>query len=646
MNQRWRRRIALMLAMSLSTLSISLAAAPEVTVDETAYITLDCYGQQTDASIVKAVDLNGNSAFTDYGRYETVVNMSTTDQPIITDEGVEWQLDNPSARRFYYQVHTQDGYVDIPWSVDVSYSLNGVPAAPEELAGKAGLVAIDVVVTPNNLVDDYYKNNFVLLCGALSDSGSDYSFRADGAQLQSFGRYRLAVFMAMPREEATFHLEIGTDAFDFNGLIFASMPVTLAQAEDIAGIAQDREDIETLWNATDSMLDDVLSMMTSMTAGTAQSAQGLRELETAWQVADGHSESIGDKVDSTLFAMKQLRNHLEDLADIMDDSGLLDSIGKIEDNLDDMLTMVGKLGAAAQRIEGYTAEAEELLQQLQIAATPQEQLALMAQLREVMGGLNRELDTLASLLEDADSVAQIAQLQAGLKQLDDAIGAGQVGDPAAVAALVQALMDAAKEVSAAVDAELADAKKNISNIESLMPSGDISADLSDMTSDMNLLNNEIAMVLDSTARTVGKAQVLMSEINSTMDQAYDHLNTGMNNTLGGTAQLLEDLTVALQRTQNIQYNKNQISSLISKDWDKLEEDLGVLDMDPSARKPSFTSARNPEPVSLQIVMRTESITLPDPQKSDVDELGDDKTVTQRLGDVFISIGNAIKGLFD
>ena len=121
--------------MAASTLSVSIASAPEVTTEETAYITLDQYGEQTDVSIVKAVDLNGNTGFTDYGRYESVVNMSTGDQPQITDEGVEWDLRSAGKDRFYYQVKTRDGTMDIPWTIDVSYSLNGVPTAAEELAG-------------------------------------------------------------------------------------------------------------------------------------------------------------------------------------------------------------------------------------------------------------------------------------------------------------------------------------------------------------------------------------------------------------------------------------------------------------------------------------------------------------------------------
>ena len=63
-------------------------------------------------------------------------------------------------------------------------------------------------------------------------------------------------------------------------------------------------------------------------------------------------------------------------------------------------------------------------------------------------------------------------------------------------------------------------------------------------------------------------------------------------------------------------------------------------------KPSFTSTRNPEPESVQVILRTEAITKPDTPAEEVDESGDNRTFLQRLGDVFQTIWDSITGLFD
>ena len=63
----------------------------------------------------------------------------------------------------------------------------------------------------------------------------------------------------------------------------------------------------------------------------------LRDLEKAWDEVDQQHTSIEDSVDSTRYAMKNLKNHLYDLAEAMDDSSILDGVGQLEDAIDGML---------------------------------------------------------------------------------------------------------------------------------------------------------------------------------------------------------------------------------------------------------------------------------------------------------------------
>ena len=574
MKNKLKKGLAILLAGTILTFSVTpaLAGEPEVTVDETAYITLDYYGSRSDMSIVKSVRLNGSTEFTDYGRYETVSNLSTTDQPQLTDEGVTWTLSDPDSGRFYFEVQPKDDFLGLPWDIDVSYMLDGVPCKAEDLAGKSGLVEIDVTVTPDPLADEYYKNNFVLFCGTGVDLGDVKSFRAEGAQLQTLGSYQLAVFMAFPGQEEHFHFEIGSDDFTFPGLIFAGMPVTLSQADDLAEIGKDKDDIKAAGDAIDSMLQDTLDIMTSMTAGTAQTAEGLRDLEKAWDEVDQQHTSIEDSVDSTRYAMKNLKNHLYDLAEAMDDSSILDGVGQLEDAIDGML----------------------------------------------------------------GSLEQIGQL---LEQFHQGAEAGSIETES-----INALMGALSDLEDQINEELAASQDNLDSIAAYASPADL-GDL-DLSGDASLIENELVMVLDNTARTVSKLEVTMGKIDNVLSDSYENLNSGMRSTLSGTAQLLENLTAALQKTQNIKANEQVISDLLDKNWQKLDDELGILDMDPSARKPSFTSTRNPEPESVQVILRTEAITKPDTPAEEVDESGDNRTFLQRLGDVFQTIWDSITGLFD
>lgn len=639
MKNRTKQILAAVMAAAtvVTSAAPAFAEAPEVTTDETAYITLDSYGERTDLSIVKSVRLNGNTSFEDYGRYSKVVNMSTLDQPTLTEEGVKWELSKTGNGRFYYEVHTEEDFLSVPWDIDVSYSLNGVPIKAEELAGKSGLIAVDVDVTPNPLADEYYKKNFILVCGALSDSGKNYSFKADRAQLQTLGSYQIAMFMAFPAQKEHFHIEMGSDDFTFPGLIFASMPLTISQAEDIAEIGKDKEDIKAAADSMDSMLRDVLDIMNSITVGTTETAQGLRELESAWEVVEQEHDSISDQVDKTRYALRRLKSELYDLSNIVEDNSILDNMDDIEDQVGGMLNSLETLGTLLKEVGKITHRMTQCLRILSDpTSTPVQKAQAMAELQELLKQLEGLLGQIKSV-DGADFTDRTESLHTMLQELDGALGSSDSMD----AQMVQAMIDSLDGISAQVKQELTDSMDGLEDAAAYT-SG---SQFGDLSGEANVMARQLSRVLDETASTVGKLEGLMGKLDGVLSDSYDNLNRGIHATLNGTANMLERMTVALHKTQNIKANQAVIYDLFNKNWDKLNDDLGILDIDPTAQKLSFTSSRNAEPNSLQIVMRTQSITKPDDPVVEVEENVDDRTFMERLGDVFTTIYDAVAGLF-
>src|SRR5699024_3701727 len=72
-----RRITAAALVLALVLPQGAVAAPPEIETDEAVYINLDPYGIPEATRIVKGVNLNGHTEFTDYGDYTEVYNMST-----------------------------------------------------------------------------------------------------------------------------------------------------------------------------------------------------------------------------------------------------------------------------------------------------------------------------------------------------------------------------------------------------------------------------------------------------------------------------------------------------------------------------------------------------------------------------------------
>ena len=404
-------------------------------------------------------------------------------------------------------------------------------------------------------------------------------------------------------------------------------------------LADRLDDIKAAGDAIDSMLQDTLDIMTSMTAGTAQAAEGLRDLEKAWDEVDQQHTSIGDSVDSTRYAMKNLKNHLYDLAEAIDDSSILDGIGRLEDAIDGMLGSLEQIGQLLEQFHQLSAGIQECLAILNNPnASPEEKAAAQQKLGELLVKLSELLKQLQGLDLDGLSV-QTDDLHALLQELDQGAEAGSIETES-----INALMGALSDLEDQINEELAASQDNLDSIAAYASPAD-PGDL-DLSGDASLIENELVMVLDNTARTVSKLEVTMGKIDNVLSDSYENLNSGVRSTLSGTARLLENLTAALQKTQNIKANEQVISDLLDKNWQKLDDELGILDMDPSARKPSFTSTRNPEPESVQVILRTEAITKSDTPAEEVDESGDNRTFLQRLSDVFQTIWDSITGLFD
>ena len=91
------------------------------------YVNLDYYGTPTQINVVKGCTSNGAASYTDYGVYDKLVNMTDKTEPQVGEGCVTWQLPEEN-KRFYYQGTMPEGSMELPWSFDVSYKLNGVSA--------------------------------------------------------------------------------------------------------------------------------------------------------------------------------------------------------------------------------------------------------------------------------------------------------------------------------------------------------------------------------------------------------------------------------------------------------------------------------------------------------------------------------------
>ncbi len=311
-----KRTLALLLAVltaagcaaPASALPIDSGVTP--TYDEAYYATLDYYGNLMEGSVVKSYALNGANELIDYGVYDEVVNL-TDGTPVSLGEGsADFQFDQ-SPGRFYFEGKTAKPFQHLPWTIALRYTLNGVPARAEDLAGKQGVVEILLDIVPNQRASSYARYNYTLEAVALFNEDDILSLEAQGAQVQLVGNLRTVLFMCLPGEERHFTIRVGSDDFSFNGITIMMVPATLAQLEEIARLSQRKEDLEEDYKALSGSLDALLDALNDVQSGLYASASGLDQLDAArGTISRGKGQLYGDA--------EVLRGDLTNIADLLE----------------------------------------------------------------------------------------------------------------------------------------------------------------------------------------------------------------------------------------------------------------------------------------------------------------------------------------
>ena len=280
------------------------------TYDEAYYATLDYYGNLLEGSVVKSYALNGVNQVTDYGAYDQVVNL-TDATPGTTDAGCTTFQFSQAPSHFYFEGKTSQPFQDLPWTITLRYTLNGVPAKAEDLAGKTGVVEILLDIVPNEHASDYARYNYTLEAMALFNEDDILSLEAEGAQVQLVGNLRTVLFMCLPGEEQHFTIRVGSNDFSFSGLTILMVPATLAQLEEIAKLSQRKDDLEEDYRNLSGSLDALLDAMYEIQDGLYASAKGLDQLDVARGTISAGKGQLYDDAGV-------LRGDLSNIADLLE----------------------------------------------------------------------------------------------------------------------------------------------------------------------------------------------------------------------------------------------------------------------------------------------------------------------------------------
>ena len=479
------------------------------TYDEAYYAMTDYYGNLTDGSVVKSYRTNGIATLTDYGDYDEIINLTDGTAPARNGGMTTFRLDEKTLPgTFYFEGKTTKPFQQLPWTISMSYTLNGVPTKAEDLAGQAGVVEIRLDIVPNERASEYARNNYTLEAMAIFNQDDILSLEAPGAQVQLIGNLRAVLFLGLPGEECHYTIRVGSDDFSFGGMTFLMVPATLSQLEEIAKLSERKDDLEENYNKLSGSIDSLLDAMTAMTGSLNASANGLEQLNKARGIFSDGKGVIYSGTDA-------LREDLSNLADVLEPvEGQIEALSKtITDSKSTLRSMTNTVSdlkgdlkdveSALRDLEDGTGDARKVFSALGSLRKSLKALqeALGGTVKDTSGKLDETIDknqnvgsTTVNQVKEAHSAYVEKDRKTFYQDLLELKGTENAGETAATAAAVIENLEQAKTGLEQYQQRLETLEKALQEATDDVEKAQIQAEITAVSAEISKLQGTISVL--------------------------------------------------------------------------------------------------------------------------------------------------------
>lgn len=325
-------------AASLLLARVAYAAEP-ARRDESVYVDMDADGNIT--SVVSSVYLGNPSkedSLTDYTTLTNIKNIAGLDSPTVEGQAVTFKADGEDV------IYQGNGEGDaLPFSISITYTLDGKRVQAAELAGQSGHLCITIQVTNREMhtvtvdeeaVDMYVP--FTVICMYTFDETFSNVTTSGKLTNQAGANTVMGVLMPGLREslddldnesiQDTLTIETDVRNLSLPEATLIGM-VGLVDESDLSGI----DDVQELMDGLDEMEDATRELRDGAkelrdgsqeyTDGTVEFADGARELaDGALEAADGGAK-LTDGIGQTYDGIDKLYKELEAMGSMGGGSG-------------------------------------------------------------------------------------------------------------------------------------------------------------------------------------------------------------------------------------------------------------------------------------------------------------------------------------
>ncbi|WP_240056624.1 YhgE/Pip domain-containing protein [Bacillus mesophilum] len=533
--------------------------------DEVIYATLEAGGTLEDIYVVNTLDVAEAGEIQDFGMYDSVKNL--TDLSEIQQENESISIQAPEGK-FYYQGNMQED-TDLPWNIEVTYSLDGNETNAADLAGQSGQLEISINVSANENVDSVFYENYLLQV-SLQLSNLYENIEASGGMIANAGENKQVTFTVMPGQEDTLSVQADVNDFEFQGIDIAAAPSTLPI------------DTSEINNLTDDMgaLTDAISELNN---GVADLRSGVSQLnDGASSMGSGSSE-------------------------------YLNGIHQLDGSSYEIINASKEIGGALSKMNSALSGSSSNMDPSSLTELPKGLLELAAGLTQAASGLNTLSDQYAKSYQALD--AAIAEIPAGQLTEQEIAGLYASGADAKVLDKLIATYKAAQKVKAtysAVKAAFAAVKPSLDELNGNMKkmSGTLSSISENLTGSLQGMDmsglSELQKGLAALSANYSEFHSGLVGYTGGVNQlasSYSQLHTGITGIANGTSELNEGTAALQDGTAQLYEETKDMPAEMQAQINEMIGEFDKSDFTPV----SFTSSKNEDVHSVQFVIKTSSI---------------------------------------
>lgn len=376
-----KKSLIILFAILFLAVSTSASASATVVKEEVVYANLGNDGSVTEIYVVNAFDLEQDSQIIDYGNYNEVRNLTSTDS--IVQNGDEIRLSAPTGR-FYYQGNLASK--EIPWNISIDYYLDGKQYDAEELAGKQGKLEIRLSLSPKQEADEVFLENYMLQATVTLDTKLCEHIVSKGATVANAGGNKVLSYMVMPGKEAEYLISADVTDFSMQGIQISGIPLSLnLEIPDTSSFSGQIGDLQTAIALIDGGASGLSEGLDTLSGGAGSLSSGISRLTAGAQELKRQSSGL-----------------------VSGSSGILEGLGELEKALSQsdfsqIQSLVTNLSALAQNLkvisDGLTTANGSLLQCISaleqaLAQLPEEDSAVLQAIDSLKDSTDPDVQTL------------------------------------------------------------------------------------------------------------------------------------------------------------------------------------------------------------------------------------------------------------